>query len=507
MLIKVNSAAPLGLDSLGIIVEINIASRGFPSFDIVGLPNKATTESRHRIKTALINLNLDFPSRKRITVNLAPADVPKQGSFYDLPIAVGILSIVHKLKLPQKSLFFGELSLDGTLRHTKGALVLALFARDAGFKNLFVPESNFAEVSVIPELKVFPVKNLTFLYKYLKFGDKSLQERTSSPEFSSNNFSFDFDMHDIVGQEKIKRALEISAAGGHNVLMLGPPGSGKTVLSKAFRSILPPLSREEALEITKIYSAAGSIPPGGALISQRPFRAPHHTTTHAGILGGGSVPKPGEISLAHRGVLFLDEFLEFPRPILEMLRQPLEESSITISRNYRSFNFPCSFILLAAANPCPCGFYGTSNICSCTPGQIRRYRKKLSGPILDRIDLFCSLDAVKAEKLNLLDKPSSRETSKEIRSRVIEARKIQAKRFKEVHILTNSEMTNKHIKNYCKVNSDTKQLLEKATDTFGLSARSYFRVLKVSRTIADLGKSPQIKEKHLAEALQYRYRY
>ncbi len=530
MLAKVNSAAFLGLKSLGVTVEVDIARRGFPAFEIVGLANKATAESKHRIKTAMMNLNIDFPTNKRITVNLAPADVPKDGSFYDLPIAVGLISLIYNVRIPPGSLFFGEVSLDGSLRHTKGAFLLALFARDKGFERIFVPVLNGSEVSSIPGFEVYPVENLLQISNFLRHGPRSgLDPLSGGSNFSKNSLEgigdHDLDMGEIIGQETAKRSLEISAAGGHNFFMIGPPGSGKTLLAKTFPSILPPLEQEESLEVTKIYSAAGSIPPGGSLIKMRPFIAPHHTISYAGMIGGGTTPQPGQISLAHRGVLFMDEFPEFPRSILEMLRQPLEEGEIKISRSLGSFKFPCRFILIAAGNPCPCGFFGSSKDCTCTPGQMTRYKRKLSGPILDRIDLFTKVREVEFSKLQdfvlsggnfkkgkkevVSDSTQSKgkaESSWEIRKRVISARKIQKERFNKTEILTNSEMKNKHIKKYCSLKTSAKRILQQAADMYSLSARAYFKVLKVARTIADLSGVDSIKENHVAEALQYRYR-
>ena len=517
MLVKVNSAASLGLETMKIVVEINIASRGLPRFDIVGLANRATSESRHRLKAAFSNSGLDFPSNRKITINLAPADVPKDGSFYDLPIAAGLISLAYGLKIPKKSLFFGEVSLDGSLRHTKGAFLFALFAKENGYKNLFVPESNDSEVSSLRGFNVFPLDNLNQLVTLLQGGGlRKVPTRKKKSTKKTESF-YKYDMQDVIGQIKAKRTLEIAAAGGHNLLMMGPPGSGKTLLAKTFRSILPPMEQKEALEVTKIYSAAGSIPPGGSLIEKRPFRAPHHTISYAGMVGGGSLPKPGQISLAHRGVLFMDEFPEFPRSILEMLRQPLEEGKVTISRSRGTFSFPCRFILIASGNPCPCGFFGSAKTCTCTPGQIRRYKKKLSGPIMDRIDLFIRVRAVKTEKLqdsvhSLGDKRvpadvvNNRETSKEIRKRVTKARSFQKDRFKKLPIFSNAEMLNKHIKDFCRLERPAQDLLESAVDLYSLSARSYFKVLKVSRTIADLAASEVIREAHVAEAVQYRYR-
>ena len=520
MLVKINSATPYGLEAQPITVEVDIATRGLPSFDIIGLPSKTVDESRHRIKTALLNLKIDFPSNKKITVNLAPADLPKAGSFYDLPISLGIICLTNNINPPSKSLFFGEVSLDGSLRHTKGAFLLGLYAQENGYESIFLPESNAMEVSSIPGLKIFPVPNLKALYNHL-IGLHSLSYIVgdSAKPVSRKEQSFEVDFKDILGQEMAKRSLEIAAAGGHNFLMLGPPGVGKTLLSQAFCSILPPLSREESLEVTKIYSAGGRIPPNGSLIEDRPFRAPHHSISYAGMVGGGNVPRPGEISLAHRGVLYMDEFAEFPAPILEMLRQPLESGFITISRSMGSFDFPCKFILLVSCNPCPCGFFGSSiKECTCTPGQVRKYRKKLSGPILDRIDLFTILNSVE-ERDYLGSVTAGRrdgESSSEVRKRICVAREIQFSRLKKSEevspvanpsqIFCNAEMKNVHIKKYCPLGREELQFLNKAVSCYSLSARAYFKTIKISRTIADLAGEEKISIPHISEALQHRIR-
>jgi len=499
------SASNSGLETIGIDVEINVANRGLPAFEIVGLPSKAVDESKQRVKTAIINSNIEFPAR-RIIVNLAPADVPKEGSFYDLPIAVGILAAITRCQLLKESLFFGELSLDGTLRHTRGALLLALFAKEKGIKKVFVPKVSANEAAIIKGVDIFPIDNLNQLLLYL-LGEIQL-EPIKYQDMKKNDVivQSEFDMAEILGQEQAKRAAEISASGGHNFFMIGSPGSGKTMLARAFQGILPILAEEEALEVTKIYSASGRIPPQGSIIKLRPFRSPHHTISQVGLIGGGTRPQPGEVSLAHRGVLFLDEFNEFPRSVLEALRQPMEDGCLTISRSRERVSYPSRFILIASANPCPCGYLSHfKKPCLCTQREIEKYRKRVSGPILDRIDLHVEVPTVDIKELSADERfIKSVETSLDIRERVLKARQTQQQRFRNENIHTNAEMTNKHIKKYCYISKEIRQLLLRAGMNFQLSARSYFKMIKVARTIADLADLPEINISHMAEALQYR---
>jgi len=503
MLIKVPSVANLGLETIKVDIEINLANKGLPGFEIVGLAGKAVDESKERVRTAILSSDVDFP-QKKITVNMAPADVPKEGSMYDLPIALGILSSVLGFSIPQKSLFLGELSFDGSLRHTKGAFLMALFAKESGFTNLFVPKDSANEAAAIKGIKVFPVEDIGQICRHF-LGQEEIFPVIYKQAKEKNSAPVEFDMKEVLGQEQAKRAMEIAAAGGHNIIMVGSPGSGKTMLARALPGILPPLNEAESLEVTKIYSASGGIPPGGSLITTRQFRAPHHTASLAGLVGGGSKPQPGEISLAHRGVLFLDEFNEFPRSIMEAMRQPLEDGYLTISRSKQRITYPADFMLVASANPCPCGYaLHPKKSCNCGPNQIQKYQKRISGPILDRIDLHIQVMPVDANEFEDNQKNSEfLESSEKIRQRVIAARQKQEARFADGKICSNSQMRNSDIKKYCKLPKDVEEILRQASLKFNLSARSYMKMIKVARTIADLEGADEITVPHMAEALQY----
>ncbi|MBI3485978.1 YifB family Mg chelatase-like AAA ATPase [Candidatus Daviesbacteria bacterium] len=503
MLAKVISGANVGLEALPVIVEVDIASLGLPAFNIVGLADRAIEESKERVRAALKNSGADFPP-KRITVNLAPANLPKEGPLFDLAIALGVLLGSGQVEaFLDDTLVVGELSLDGSLRAVQGVLPLSLLAKTHGLKKVFVPKENAKEAALVSDLEIFSFDNLTQVVQFLAHQIEISPEPKTVVEFT-DEFSNDYDFSQIKGQEQAKRALEIAAAGGHNVLLKGPPGTGKTLLAKSFPSILPPLTFDEAIEVTRIYSITGNLTKTQPLITTRPFRSPHHTASYVGIIGGGNSIKPGEVSLAHRGVLFLDELPEFPRQVLEALRQPLEDLKISISRASGSVTFPAQFILLAAQNPCPCGFLGSiKKSCICMPGQIARYQKKVSGPLLDRIDIHLDVPAVEVEKLS---SDSNSEDSKTIRQRIEKARQIQYERFKDSPVLTNSEMSNLQIKQFCTISQEALDLLKLAIAQMNLSARAYHRVLKVSRTIADLAASPKIEVAHVAEALQFRSR-
>ena len=502
MLIKSFSAAVQGIRAELVTIEMHAVSGS--DFVLVGLPDTAVKESRDRIRSALQVNGFSLPV-KQLTINMAPADLRKEGTGFDLPLAIGVLCVGEHLKTTQldKYLFLGELSLDGKLQPVHGVLPVALCAKRNGMRGIIVPSENAREAAVVDGLEVIPAVTLMEVVRFLR-GEQTIAPMSVNleEEFLQRGYTADQDMSDIRGQYEMRRAMEVAAAGGHNMLMVGPPGSGKSMLAKRLPTILPPLTLEEALETTAIHSVAGLLPPNQALVSARPFRSPHHTVTDVALIGGGNNPRPGEISLAHNGVLFLDEVPEYKRATLEVLRQPLEDRHIVVARQKHTVDYPASFMLVAAMNPCPCGHYGDSqNVCTCTPAQIQRYKSRISGPLLDRIDIQCYVQAV---PFDVLHKQEPGESSAVVRERVIKARHIQQARFQGTSIYCNAQMSAKMVRQYCRLDEAGSSMLEQAITKNGLSARAYDRILKVARTIADLEGSNRIESTHIWEAINYR---